>query len=60
MVYSGRYVTVGLSRQQLQQLTSSRKGWKTEHLVGLVQVSLTSHDLLLLPDTPPGLGNVQN
>ncbi|XP_071523759.1 probable glutamate receptor [Panulirus ornatus] len=35
--FSGRYVVVGMSTEQLQQLTSSRKGRKTEHILGLLQ-----------------------
>ncbi|KAK8399140.1 hypothetical protein O3P69_004307 [Scylla paramamosain] len=35
--YGGRYVLVGLTRDELDALTLTHKGRKTEHLVGLVQ-----------------------
>ncbi|XP_063848993.1 uncharacterized protein LOC135093562 [Scylla paramamosain] len=39
--YAGRYVFVGLTREDLVALTLTHKGRKTEHLVGIVQVRLT-------------------
>ncbi|XP_050718972.1 uncharacterized protein LOC126999888 isoform X2 [Eriocheir sinensis] len=35
--YAGKFVVVGLTREELEALTLTRKGKKTEHLVGLVQ-----------------------
>ncbi|XP_071532715.1 glutamate receptor ionotropic, kainate 2-like [Panulirus ornatus] len=35
--YDGRYVLVGASREQLEDLTLTQKGRKTEHIVGVVE-----------------------
>ncbi|KAK8376279.1 hypothetical protein O3P69_008761 [Scylla paramamosain] len=36
--FDGRFVMVGVSREELQELASSKKGVKTEHLIGVVKV----------------------
>ncbi|XP_069950352.1 ionotropic receptor 93a-like [Cherax quadricarinatus] len=35
--YDGRYVVVGISQQQMEALTLTKKGRKTQHLVGVFQ-----------------------
>ncbi|MPC14416.1 Glutamate receptor ionotropic, delta-1 [Portunus trituberculatus] len=35
--FKGKFVVVGVSREELQELASSRKGVKTEHFIGIVK-----------------------
>lgn len=39
--YRGRWIIVGLKRDQLEALVLTTKGRKTDHIVGVVEVSET-------------------
>lgn len=41
--YRGKWIIVGLKRDQLEALVLTTKGRKTDHLVGVVEVSVTDH-----------------